>query len=111
MTLHQCFAGIDVSKSSLDVFIGVDGCGRSSHIANTDRAAAALAAELKAVNAFAVFEATGRYDRVLQDALTAACVPFARVNPGRARYFARSKGRFAKTDKIDAKMLAAFGKA
>jgi transposase len=60
---------------------------------------------------FVLFEATGRYDRLLCQALEAAGIAFARVNPARARDFARATGRLAKTDRIDAQMLAAMAQS
>ena len=60
---------------------------------------------------FVVFEATGVYDRALAEALREAGIRYARVNPARARDFARANGRRAKTDAIDARMLAAFARA
>jgi transposase len=61
-------------------------------------------------NVFVVFEATGIYDRELAEALRKAGIRFARINPARARDFARADGRLAKTDTIDARMLAVFGR-
>jgi transposase len=58
---------------------------------------------------FVVFEATGRYDRTLRDALDAADVPYARANPKRVRDFAKACGLLAKTDGIDARALSLFG--
>ena len=58
-----------------------------------------------------VFEATGVYDVELREALTQAGIRFARINPARARDFARASGQLAKTDPIDARMLAAFARA
>lgn len=58
-----------------------------------------------------VFEATGVYDLGLREALRAADIRFARINPARARDFARASGQLAKTDPIDARMLAAFARA
>jgi transposase len=58
-----------------------------------------------------VFEASGGYERPLAEALAARNVPYARVNPRQAREFARATGRLAKTDKVDAKMLAQMGAA
>jgi transposase len=101
--------GIDVSKHTLDVFDA--GLGRSDIVANTAGAAAALAAELAARERFVVLEATGRYDARLRRALEAAGVPYARVNPGQARDFARAAGFLAKTDRVDARMLAKLGEA
>ncbi|WP_441499790.1 IS110 family transposase, partial [Bradyrhizobium sp. 2TAF36] len=58
-----------------------------------------------------VFEATGVYDLELREALGQAGIRFARINPARARDFARASGQLAKTDPIDARMLAAFARA
>ena len=62
-------------------------------------------------DALVVFEATGVYDLELREALRQAGVRFARINPARARDFARASGQLAKTDPIDARMLAAFARA
>jgi transposase len=103
MIIHPGYVGIDVSKHHLDVFDAVNGARR---IANTEEAVAQLVAGFAAGD-FVLFEATGSYDRALRRALQAAGVAFARVNPGRARDFARAAGFLAKTDPVDAKMLAA----
>lgn len=104
MTIHPGHVGIDVSKSTLDVFETLS--GRSFKLKN---ASAALGEHVEAwqrAGVFVLFEATGDYDRVLRQALSAAGVEFTRVNPGRARDFAKATGRLAKTDKIDAEVLA-----
>jgi len=62
-------------------------------------------------DAFVVFEATGVYDRELREALRQSGIRFARINPARARDFARAGGQRAKTDPIDARMLAAYARA
>ncbi|WLA45209.1 transposase [Bradyrhizobium elkanii] len=62
-------------------------------------------------DALVVFEATGIYDLALREALRQAGIQFARINPARARDFARASGLLAKTDPIDARMLAAFARA
>ena len=62
-------------------------------------------------DALIVFEATGVYDLELRKALERAGIRFARINPARARDFARASGQLAKTDPIDARMLAAFARA
>jgi transposase len=98
-----------VSKHTLDVFDA--GLGRSETISNTAEAVRRLAAELAERGRFVVLEATGRYDVRLRRALEAAGVAYARVNPGRARDFARAAGFLAKTDQVDARMLARLGEA
>jgi len=105
MIIHPGFVGIDVSKHFLDVFDS----GRTERVANTAEAAAALARRWH--GSFVLFEATGRYDVRLRKALEAEGISFARVNPARARDFARATGRLAKTDAIDARMLAAMAQS
>lgn len=109
MTIAPVVIGIDVSKHHLDLFdIARE---RAEQCPNSCEAVAALAARCAAADAFVVFEATGCYDRRLRLALAAVGVRFARVNPRRARDFARAAGFLAKTDRLDARMLAAMGQA
>ncbi len=105
MIIHPGVMGIDISKETLDVFDAA--VGHRERIANTTADIEVLVRRCVAGGAFVLFEATGRYDAVLRRALTAAGVPFARVNPARARDFARAAGYLAKTDAVDARMLAA----
>src|SRR5689334_14973222 len=105
MNISPGFVGIDVSKAFLDVFDG--SIGRGERIKNTGRSIAALIERWRMQGIFVLFEATGSYDRTLQKALAAAGIVFARVNPLRARDFARAAGFLAKTDAVDARMLAA----
>jgi transposase len=105
MIIAPGFVGIDVSKHHLDVFDGQ--VGVATRLANTAAGLAELAREWAQRDAFVLFEATGRYDLDLRHVLTAAGVRFARVNPARARDFARAAGFLAKTDAVDAQMLAA----
>jgi transposase len=109
MIIHPGFAGIDISKSHLDVFDGRT--GKAERFGNTQDCACQLAKRFKTHATFVLFEATGRYDRLLRDAFTAAHLAFARVNPARARDFARATGQIAKTDSIDARMLAAMAQS
>ncbi|WP_445488884.1 IS110 family transposase [Rhodopseudomonas sp. RCAM05734] len=105
MIIHPGFVGIDISKDFLDVFDGNIGTVR--RIDNLPEAVNALIAGWAGSDVFVLFEATGHYDKALRRALSAAGIAFARVNPARARDFARSIGLLAKTDAIDARMLAA----
>lgn len=105
MIISPGFIGIDVSKDHLDIFAGT-----ALRIANTPEAVAAWIAGIESPR-LVLFEATGRYDRVLQQHLQAAGIGFARVNPMQARAFARATGRLAKTDAIDARLLAAMAQA
>ena len=104
MIIAPGFVGIDVSKHHLDIFDAA--VGTAARLANTAAAVAELAHDWARRDAFVLFEATGRYDLDLRHALTAAGVRFARVNPARARDFARAAGFLAKTDAVDAEMLA-----
>lgn len=103
--IHPRFVGIDVSKHHLDIFEG----SRTERVANTAQSVTDLARRWH--DRFVLFEATGRYDRCLRQALEAHGVAFARVNPARARDFARAAGWLAKTDRIDARMLAAMAQS
>lgn len=107
MILHPVCLGIDVSRHWLDIGLGSQGPSR--RIANEADAIEAFLAELVEPPALVVFEATGRYDRRLRLALAQHGLRFARVPPGRSRDFARALGLRAKTDAIDARMLAAMG--
>jgi transposase len=109
MTIHPDVVGIDVSKHHLDVFDAAR--GRGERLANTAEAIAALIQRLARPDRLTVFEATGDYDLLLRRALEAAGSPYVRVNPTRARDFARAAGFLAKTDAVDARMLAALGTA
>lgn len=100
--------GIDVSKHTLDIFD--DAVGKPECIANGPRPITEQVARWRCGNVFVVFEATGVYDRELAEALHREGIRFARINPARARDFARACGRLAKTDAIDARMLAGFAR-
>ena len=107
---NRSVAGIDVSKTSLDVFIDPDGI--RSHFDNNDAGRAKLIEQLRdAQVALVLIEATGRYHRRIAADLLEAAIPVAVVNPQRAREFARSAGKLEKTDAIDARMLADFARA
>jgi transposase len=105
MKIHPGFVGIDISKHHLDVFDG--GVGTTRRFYNLPEAIDRLIAGWNGGDVFVLFEATGRYDRLLRQALAATGHAFTRVNPARARDFARAAGFLAKTDAIDAQMLAA----
>jgi transposase len=77
--------------------------------ANTAPGIAALLAFAGPLGGFCVLEATGRYDAALVKALHAAGLAFHRANPRKARQFAQAAGFLAKTDRVDARMLAAYG--
>jgi transposase len=102
------YVGIDVSKHQLDIFD--EAVGVPERIANATQAITQLVARWRC-DTLVVFEATGVYDLELREALRQAGIRFARINPARARDFARASGQLAKTDPIDARMLAAIARA
>ncbi|MGG9999072.1 IS110 family transposase [Pseudovibrio ascidiaceicola] len=109
MTLHPFYIGIDISKAYLDIF--EESTSKHLQIENTSEAISAwLSAFPDMPSLNIIFEATGRYDRKLTHALHTLKIRFSRVNPARARDFARALGQMAKTDQIDARMLADMGK-
>ena len=102
------WVGVDVSKAWLDVATGSDGAVQ--RVANTEPGISALVADLAATPlAGVVLEATGGLETPLASALAAAGLPVAVVNPHQVREFARGIGRRAKTDRLDAQVLARFG--
>ena len=105
MNIAPGLIGIDIAKQHLDVFDAA--LGRAVQIPNTPAAISALIARWPNKPACVLFEATGAYDAALRHALDQDGIRFARVNPKRARDFARAAGFLAKTDAVDAKMLAA----
>jgi len=106
---HSSFVGIDVSKDHLDV---ARRCGDEPHASRFDNAPAGIAALVERMVEIApdriVVEATGGYERPVAAALAAEDLPVAMVNPRQTRDFARASGRLAKTDRIDARVLALF---
>jgi transposase len=102
--------GVDISKDTLDVAIHPG--GESFRITNNPEGHRALIKRLKGFDiARIVFEATGAYHRLFQQALAEAGLPWVKVNPCQARRFAQATGRLAKTDRCDALMLARMGAA
>ncbi|NVN10721.1 IS110 family RNA-guided transposase [Nguyenibacter vanlangensis] len=100
--------GIDISKDHLDVALYPG--GETRRFLNARSGHTALLRWLgKQVVARIVFEATGPYHRDLERRLEQAGLPFAKVNPRQARRFAEATGKLAKTDRVDALMLARFG--
>lgn len=103
------FVGIDVSRNTLEV--ATNGQSTTSQHANESMAIEALAAQLVSLApSLIVLEATGGYEFEAACALQAAGLAVAVVNPRQARDFARSMGALAKTDRLDARMLAEFAR-
>lgn len=106
--MDRLSVGIDVSKREL--VLAVDPTGERWTSGTTPLAIGAVVARVRALApAIIVIEATGGYERSVVAALAAAELPVAVINPRQARAFAQAVGRTAKTDAIDATVLAALG--
>jgi len=104
------FVGIDVSKHQLD--IAVRPSGETWTVAHHEAGLSALVARLRELApTLIVLEATGGLEVPLAGALATAALPVAVVNPRQVRDFARSTGTLAKTDRLDAQILAQFADA
>jgi transposase len=104
-------AGVDVAKDALDLAASDDPAAPVERFANDAAGVARLVARLAALRpATVVVESTGGLERPLVDALLDADVPVALVHPGRVRSFARGLSVLAKTDRLDARVLARFGR-
>lgn len=100
--------GIDVSKDKLDV--AFDPAGESLVFSNDSDGHADIVERLKPCSPERIIvEATGGYERLVVAALKAAGLPVVVMNPRQVREFARATGQLAKTDAIDASILARFG--
>lgn len=103
-------AGIDVSKEWLDLHLLPS--GKRMRAPHTPEGLAEIAASLEGVSVKrVVLEAAGKLESVAVAALGAAGLPVIVVNPRQVRDFAKASGRLAKTDTIDAEMIARFGEA
>jgi transposase len=104
------FVGIDISKAWLDIAVhGQESCWRTS---NDEQGISKLVIQLQDLSPeLIVMEATGGFEMLLVTELAQARLPVVVTNPRRVRAFARSTGRLAKTDKLDAKLLAHFAAA
>jgi transposase len=102
--------GIDVSKAFLDVAIHPD--DETFRVPYDEDGLTDLAKRLRRARPdLVLLEATGHLEAQAAGELTAAGLPVVVVNPRQVRDFARSTGRLAKTDRIDARVLCAFGEA
>ncbi len=110
MSQEPIHIGIDVSKEQIDV--AVRPAGRSWSVSYDGAGVDDLVAQLKALKPTGVItESTGGLELPLVAALAAAALPVAVVNPRQVRDFAKSTGQLAKTDRLDAQVLAHFGEA
>jgi transposase len=110
METTACFVGIDVAKARLDIAVRPSG---EQWTARNDAAGIEeLAARLtELAPTLVVLEATGGLETPLAAALTAAGVALAIINPRQGRDFAKAVGQLAKTDALDAQLLARFAEA
>lgn len=100
--------GIDVSKATLDV--AIHGQNKQFSYPNCAKGHRRLAKWLTGLEPRQiVLESTGRYDQAALDVLAAAGLPVVRMNPRQVRDFAKATGQLAKTDRLDAAVLALMG--
>ena len=108
--MTPCFIGIDVSKDFLDLHVRPTG-DTAREPNDPDGVASITTRAVAAGAALVVIEATGGYEAPVAASLAAAGVPVAVVNPRQVRQFAGATGRPAKTDALDAAVLAHFAEA
>lgn len=110
LAARRPYVGIDVSKRWLDIAIGLR--GQSHRTGNDEEGIGGLIEQLASLRPrLIVVEATGGWEVQLVLRLTRAGLPVALINPRQVREFARSTGKLAKTDALDARVLAHFGEA
>ena len=110
MTQEPIFAGIDVAKDRLDLALRPSGTVRT--VAYDPAGISDLVSELQSLEPSAVvLESTGGLELPLAGALAAASLPVVVVNPRQVRDFAKATGRLAKTDVLDAQVIAHFAEA
>jgi transposase len=103
------YLGIDVSKQKLD--LAVDGQDGVCTFANDAPGITQLIQRMHQLHPrLIVVEATGGYERGILNAALEAALPIARVQPGRVRHFAKAQGLLAKSDGIDARLLALYAR-
>jgi transposase len=109
-TKAASWVGIDVSKAKLDV--AVQPSGATWQVGNDPAGISALTEQLAGLGPERiVLEATGGFEVVVTAALASAALPVVLVNPRQVRDFARATGQLAKTDRLDAQVLARFAQA
>jgi transposase len=108
--MDAIYVGIDVSKDRLDVHVRPT--GEAFAVARDGEGLAALVARLKPLAPHLVaVEATGGFEMTVAAAIGGAELPLAIVNPAQIRHYAQALGRHAKTDGIDAEVVACFAEA
>jgi transposase len=107
---HSRVIGIDVSKNHLDVHVRPS--GDAFRVSHDEPGLASLIERLHPLQpTIVVLEATGGYEVTVAATLAAAGIPVAVVNPRQIRDFARATGQLAKTDTLDARLIALFAEA
>lgn len=107
MSSESMFVGLDVAKLSLD--LAVRPTGETWSVPNEEAGVAQLVTRLRTLGpALIVCEATGGYEQLAVTALVAAGLPIVVANPRQVRDFAKGTGQLAKTDALDAAILALF---
>ena len=107
MSTNPLFVGVDVAKERLDVVVRPS--GEHWSVANDEGGVAALLVRLRPLGpALIVCEATSGFERLAIGTLAAAGLPVVVANPRQVRDFARATGQLAKTDQLDAGILALF---
>lgn len=107
MNSGPIFVGLDIAKAAIDIVVRPS--GEAWTVANTEAAVVGLVERLGTLGpTLIVCETTGGYERTVVAALAAAAQPIVVLNPRQVRDFARATGQLAKTDRIDAGILALF---
>lgn len=109
MTVRESFIGIDVASTHLDVHVRPSGEERRFSYEEGFEEVVAFVRQIGP--ALVVLEATGGYEAPVAAAIATEGIPVAIVNPRQVRDFARATGRLAKTDTLDAAVIAHFGEA
>jgi transposase len=110
MTATPMYVGLDVAKNHLDMAIRPS--GECQQVTNDERGIEYVVSRLREIRpTLVVLEATGGLEQPVAAALAVAGVPVAVVNPRQVRDFAKAVGKLAKTDTLDAKVLAHFAEA
>ena len=108
-TGDKVFIGIDVSKQTLDIAMGQNGALYT--IGNNSKAIQRFVSSLSHETiGQVIIESTGGLELPITRALSAASISVALINPARVRHFAKANGLYAKTDYLDARVLAEYGK-
>ncbi len=108
--MEQVYVGIDVAKAHLDIHVRPS--GEAFTVPRDGESVANLADRLKALSpVVVVLEATGGFETIVAASLSSAGLPMAVINPRQIRSFARAIGQLAKTDALDAAVIAQFAEA